>query len=93
MSDRGLGDVTTDQLSEILESAAFFHDLSDDTKKFLRDANKEKIDQLNSTIRFMDAAGIIGKFLWIGGATAFGLFVGVTQVWDWISKFFKVPLK
>jgi hypothetical protein len=27
----------------------------------------------------MNATGIIGKFLWIGGATAFGLFIGLTS--------------
>jgi hypothetical protein len=62
-------------------------------KEFLRGADKEKIKQLNSTINFMYAAGIIGKFLWIGGATAFGLFIGLTQLWKAFGEFFTVKMR
>jgi hypothetical protein len=40
----------------------------------------------------MNAAGIVWKFFWVGAATLFGLFIGITQLWDTISKYFKARL-
>lgn len=84
---------TDQRCANILESADFIHDLSPEAKEFLRTADKKKIKELNSNLDFMNAAGIIWKFIWVGGATAFGLFIGITQLWETISKYFKVVPK
>lgn len=88
-----LSALTDQRCANILEGADFIHDLSEEAKEFLRKADKQKIRNLNSTLDSWNAAGIIWKFIWVGGATAFGLFVGITQFWDAVSKYLKVTLK
>jgi hypothetical protein len=78
--------MTDQRAANIWEAADFFADLSPEARAFLRGADKEKIEELESTLRFMNATGIIWKFLWAGGAVIFGLAVGITQAWEWLSK-------
>jgi hypothetical protein len=85
--------LTPQRVANMWEAADDWAVLSPEAKEFLRGADKEKIKQLNSTISFMNAAGIIGKFLWIGGATAFGLFIGLTQLWKAFGEFFTVKVR
>jgi len=70
--------------------ADFIHDLSPEAREFLRKADKWKIEQLESHISFMNAAGIVWKFLWVGAATLFAMFIGLNQIWDWFAKHFKI---
>ncbi len=84
----------TDQRAANLWAAADdWADLSPEAKEWLRGADKKKIAQLNSHMEFMNAAGIIWKFLWVGGATAFGLFIGITQLWKVLGEFFTMKIK
>lgn len=85
--------LTDQRVANILAAADDWADLTPDAKEWLRGADKKKIEQLNSTIDFMNAAGIVWKFLWVGGATAFGLFIGATQLWKAIGEFFTVKIK
>jgi hypothetical protein len=84
----------TDQRCEnMMESADFVADLSPAAKKFLKEADEKKIEQLNSNMEFFATSKAVWKFLWIGGATLFGLVVGISQLWEHISKYFKITLK
>jgi len=85
--------LTDQRIANIWESADFISELSPDAKEFLRRADKKKIEELESTLRFMDATNIVWKFLWVGGATIFGLAVGIAQFWDWLSKYFTLKIK
>jgi len=85
--------MTDQRAANIWDAADFIADLSPEARAFLRTADKKKIEQLDSTLRFMDATGIVWKFLWVGGATIFGLAVGISQAWEYISKYFTVKLK
>lgn len=85
--------MTDQRAANVWAVADDWADLSSDAKEWLRGADKKKIEQLNSTIDFMNAAGIVWKFLWVGGATAFGLFIGATQLWKAIGEFFTVKIK
>jgi len=82
--------LTDQRVANMWDAADFIHDLSPAAREFLLKADKKKIEQLESHIDFMNAAGIVWKFLWVGIATAFGLFVGMTQIWDWFAKHFKI---
>ncbi|MBV5268992.1 MAG: hypothetical protein JZU55_02575 [Afipia sp.] len=82
--------LTDQRVANMWAAADDWADLSPEAKEFLRRADKKKIQQLNSHMEFMNAAGIVWKFLWVGGATIFAMFVGITQLWDWISKHIKI---
>ncbi|WP_445486925.1 hypothetical protein [Rhodopseudomonas sp. RCAM05734] len=85
--------LTSQRVANLWAAADDWADLSPEAKDFLRKADKAKIKQLDATISFMNAAGIIGKFLWIGAATLFGLFIGVSQPWKAFGEFFTVKIK
>jgi len=85
--------MTDQRAANMWDAADFIADLSPEAKEFLRHADKEKIEQLDATLKFMNATNIIWKFLWVGGATIFGLAVGITQFWEWFSKLFTVKIK
>lgn len=78
--------MTDQRAANIWDAADFFADLSPEAREFLRRADKEKIDELEATLKFMKATGIVSKFLWVGGATIFGIVISITQAWDWLSK-------
>lgn len=82
--------LTDQRVANIWDAADFIADLSPEAREFLRRADKRKIRELDSYIAFMSAAGVIWKFFWVGGATLFGIFVAVTQLWDWFSKYIKI---
>ena len=81
--------MTDQRVANMWDAADFIADLSPDTKEFLRKADKQKIEQLDATLKFMNATGIIWKFLLAGGVTVFGL----AKAWEWLSQFFTVKLK
>lgn len=85
--------MTTQRIANIAQVADDWADMSPEAREFFRHADKRKIEQLDRTLGFMQAAGIIGKFLWICGATAFAIFIGFTQIWDAVSKWLKVSPK
>lgn len=81
--------MTDQRVANTWEAADFIADLSPETKEFLRKADKQKIEQLDATLKFMNATGIIWKFLLAGGVTIFGF----VKAWEWLSQFFTVKLK
>ncbi len=85
--------LTDQRVANMWDAADFIHDLSPEAKEFFRRADKKKIKQLESHIEFMTAAGVVWKFLWVGCVTAFGFFVGITQLWEMISKYLSVKIK
>jgi hypothetical protein len=85
--------LTDQRVANLVSAADDWADLSPDAKDWLLKADKKKIDQLNGYMEFMAAAGIIWKFIWVGGATAFGLFIGITQLWKAFGEFFSVKIK
>ena len=82
--------LTDQRVANMWDAADFIHDLSPEAREFLRKADKRKIEQLESHISFMSAAGIVWKFLWVGAATLFAMFIGLTQILDWFAKHFKI---
>ena len=85
--------MTDQRVANMWEAAEFISDLSPEAKEWLRHANKDKIEELESTLQFINNANIVRKFLMIAGATIFGIIVAVAQAWDWLSKFFVVKIK
>jgi hypothetical protein len=85
--------MTDQRVANMWEAAEFIADLSPEAKDFLRHADKRKIEELESTLRFMDASNIVLKVLWIGGATIFGGIIAISQAWDYLSKIFIVKIK
>lgn len=81
--------LTDQRAANMLDAADFIFDMSPETKEFLRKADKDKIRQLDATLKFMSATGIIWKFLLASGVTMFGL----AKAWDWASQYFTVKLK
>jgi hypothetical protein len=80
----------TDQRCEnMMEAADFVADLSPEAKKFLRDADKTKIEQLISNLEFYSTSKAIWRFLWIGGT---GL-VGIVTLWKTLGEYIRVTLK
>lgn len=85
--------MTDKNCTDLIEGAAFYSQLSKSAKDFLKAADDEKIETLNSNLTFYANSRIIWKFLWVGGATAFGLFIGITQLWKAFGEFFTVKIK
>jgi len=85
--------MTDQRVANMWDAADFMADLSPEAKEFLRRADKEKIRRLDSTLEFMQAATIIRKFLWIVGATVFGIIFSVVQFWDYLAKIVTVKIK
>src|SRR5258708_20548384 len=84
----------TDQRCEnMMEAADFVADPSPEAKKLLREADKEKIKQLNSNMEFFATSKAVWKFLWIGGGIIVGILVGAPQFWKTFGKYFTVKLK
>jgi hypothetical protein len=80
----------TDQRCEnMMEAADFVADLSPAAKKFLRDADEEKIGQLNANLDFYSTSKAIWKFLWIGGS----MLVGVATLWKTLGDYITVKIK
>jgi hypothetical protein len=80
----------TDQRCEnMMEAADFVADLSPAAKKFLREANEEKIGQLNSNLEFYSTSKAIWRFLWIGGS----VLVGLATLWKTLGEYVRVSLK
>ncbi len=81
--------MTDQRVANTWDAADFIADLSPETKEFLRKADRQKIEQLDSTLRFMNATGVVWKFLLASGVTLFGL----VKAWEWLSQYFTVKLK
>lgn len=80
----------TDQRCEnMMEAADFVADLSPEAKKFLRDADKQKIEQLNSNMEFYATSKAIWRFLWIGGS----FLVGAATFWKVVGEYVTVKFK
>lgn len=82
--------LTDQRVANMWAAADDWADMSPEAKEFLRLADKKKIEQLERHIEFMNTASAVWKFLWVGGASLFAIFVGITQLWDWFSKHFKI---
>lgn len=78
--------MTDQRVANMWDAADFIADLTPAARDWLRKADETKIEDLERHIVFFNNAKVIWKFLWVGGATLFGIFIGITQVWDWISK-------
>jgi len=78
--------MTDQRAANMWDAAEFIADLSPHTKEFLRKADKDKIEQLDATLKFMNATGVIWKFLLAGGVTIFGF----VKAWEWLSQFVKL---
>jgi hypothetical protein len=87
------GGLTDQRVANMWSVADDWADLSPEAKAWLRRADKEKIEQLNSTIEFMSASKIIWKFLWVGTGMAAAAFVGFTTFWKAFGEFFTVKIK
>ena len=85
--------MTDQRVANMWEAAEFIADMSPDAKEWLRRADKAKIEELESTIQFINNANVVRKFLMISGATIFAILVAASQAWDWLSKFFVVKIK
>lgn len=80
----------TDQRCEnMMEAADFISDLSPEAKKFLRDADKTKIEQLNSNLEFYATSKAIWRFFWIAGS----VLVGGATLWKTLGEYITVKLK
>lgn len=80
----------TDQRCEnMMEAADFIADLSPEAKTFLRGADKNKIDQLNSNMEFYATSKAIWRFFWIGGSAL----VGLVTLWKTLGEYVKVSFK
>jgi hypothetical protein len=83
--------MTDQRVANMWDAADFIADLSPEAREFLLKADKEKIGDLDRHITFFNNAKVIWKFLWVGVATLFGIFVGITQIWDWVAKHLPQP--
>jgi len=81
--------MTDQRAANMWDAADFIADLSPETREFLRKADKQTINQLDATLKFMNATGVVWKFLLAGGVTLFGF----VKAWEWLSQFFTVKLK
>jgi hypothetical protein len=81
--------LTDQRVANMWAAADDWADMSPEAKAFLRTADKEKIKQLDSALRFMESTSVIWKFLLATGITMFGL----VQAWDWLAKYFTVKIK
>jgi mannose/fructose/N-acetylgalactosamine-specific phosphotransferase system component IID len=81
---------TDQRCTNMMESADFISDLSPEAKLFLKNADKDKIEQLNANMDFFASSKAIWKFIWIGGGAAFAVFMGITQLWQWMSEHVKI---
>lgn len=85
--------LTDQRVANLWSVADDWADLSLEAKTWLRRADKEQIEKLNSTIEFMSASKIIWKFLWVGGGMVIAAFVGFTTFWKAFGEFFTVKIK
>jgi|GEM_PF-4896315 hypothetical protein len=85
--------MTDQRVANMWEAAEFIADLSPDAKGWLRRADKEKIEELESTLQFYNNANIVRKFLMIAGGTIVGAIIAISTAWDWLSKIFIVKIK
>ena len=85
--------MTDQRVANLWDAAEFIADLSPEAKEWLRHANKAKIEELESTLQFINNANIVRKFLTIAGATIFGAIIAISQAGEWLSKFFIVKIK
>ena len=85
--------MTPQGCTNLLEARDFVADLSPEAKKWLRMADKEKIDQLNSTINFNSSSKIVWRFFYIGGAMIFSAFVGFKVILMTFGEYFMVKIK
>ena len=85
--------MTVQRVANMAAVADDWADLSPEAKGWLRKADKEKIEQLNSTMEFMTSSKIIWKFLWVGGSMIVGAFVGFKVFWTTFGEYFTVKFK
>lgn len=80
----------TDQRCEnMMEAADFVADLSPEAKAFLKGADKDKIEQLNSNLEFYTTSKAIWRFIWIGGS----MLVGIATLWKTVGEYITVKVK
>lgn len=82
--------MTDQRVANMWDAADFIADLKPAAREWLTKADEDKIKDLERHIIFFNNAKVIWKFLWVGCATLFGIFVGLTQIWDWLAKHIKI---
>lgn len=90
--------LTSQRIANIWEAADYIGDLSKESKDLLRNADKatlrwlerarpEEIEQLQRSIKVMEASKLLTKVLWF---LLTGAILTVLDVWQKIATFFKV---
>lgn len=85
--------MTHQRIATLLAAVEFYEDLSPEARTWLRKADKDKIDQLNSTLDFTHASKIIWKFIWVGGGMVVAAFVGFSSLWKTFGEYITVKFK
>lgn len=80
---------TDQRCQNMMESADFVADLSPEAKEFLRKADKDKIEQLNSNLEFYSTSKAIWRFIWVGGS----VLVGAATLWKTLGEYITVKFK
>ncbi len=86
--------LTDQRVVNLMESADFIADLPQETKDFLREAEPETLEflrqarpdevvKLASGIKLVQAFETTGKVIKALVILAFGLWLGITQIWGW----------
>jgi hypothetical protein len=93
--------LTDQRIANIWEASDYIADLKPEAKDFLRNADKaalkwleraspEDIDQLQYSIRFMEASKLLGNLVWFVAAAFFGSLITLLIFWEKVSALFRV---
>ena len=85
--------MTDQRAANMWDAADFIAELSPEAREFLRGADKQKIERVESALRFMEVGNLVWKFIIVGGATLFGAITGILALWDYLSSHFTVRIK
>jgi hypothetical protein len=88
--------LTDQRIANIWEASDYIADLSQEAKDLLRNADKktlrwlerasaEDIDQLQSSIKFMEASRLVGRIVWWLTAALFGSVITFLAFWERVS--------
>jgi hypothetical protein len=93
--------LTDQRIANIWEASDYIAELPQEAKDLLRNADKktlrwleraspEDIDQLQYSIKFMEASKLLGRMAWVMAATFFGFVVTFLTFWEKIQSVFRV---
>jgi len=91
--------LTDQRIANIWEASDYIADLKPEAKDLLRNADEktlrwleraspEDIEQLQYSIKFMEASKLLGRVAWIVAATLFGAAITFLTLWDKLSALF-----